>query len=250
MSDQLPVFDGIRPTVWYKLRITLSDEKYDPTMPTSKFTHMINAAVEFLDIVRPYIADSKVIGGVEVHNKYGLYTYPHVHIHFKSQMKKDTILKQLKRKYEEAYGEPMIGTKRYSFKPETNVDEVAFYRYPLKQYETMPRYCLYDGFDYDEMDEMRRVAHAQYKIGVEVNDAKKTKKDEHTSIYERCCVELDKLSSPRPLDIILGIQEIYLKEKRPINNQTIKGYSLTYMLTKGIVSKEKNAKNILSQLNI
>jgi hypothetical protein len=78
----------------------------------------------------------------------------------------------------------------------------------------------------------------------------KAKKDEHTSIYERCCVELDKLASPRPLDIILGIQEIYLKEKRPINNQTIKGYSLTYMLTKGIVSKEKNAKNILSQLNI
>ena len=109
MSElQLPVFDGIRPTVWYKLRITLSDEKYDPTIPSGKFKHMISAAVEFLDVVRSYVADSKAIGGVEVHNKYGDYTYPHVHIHFKSQMKKDTILKQLKRKYEDAYGEPLL----------------------------------------------------------------------------------------------------------------------------------------------
>ena len=83
-----------------------------------------------------------------------------------------------------------------------------------------------------------------------LRDAKKTKKDEHTSIYERCCVELDKISNPRPLDIILGIQEIYLKEQRPVNNVTIQGYSLTYMLTKGIISKEKNANLILSKLNI
>ncbi len=134
MNELLSEIDGIRPVIWYKLRIRLDDTIYDPAMPSGKFRHFISAAKEFYDIIMPYVTDS-VTGGIEVHNKFGDYTYPHVHLHFKSQSKKDTMLKKLKRRYEAMYDEPLTGTKKYSFTPETQVSAHAFFRYPLKQYE-------------------------------------------------------------------------------------------------------------------
>lgn len=243
---------SVRPLLWYKLRVTLSDEKYSPDLPRPKFRRLKIYAKEFVDIILPYVAGI-LIAGVELHDDCGEYTRPHVHIHFKSYVKKDTMLKQLKRRYEALYDEILKGNAMYSFVMETDVDEYRFFRYPLKQYT-----CLQDILDEElcrrtpdeKLEELRNTAHEQYKIAREVNDAKKTKKEETSSIYQRIKYSLDKLEHPNPLSIVLGIQEIYLKEQRPVNNVTISGYSLTYMLEKGIISKEKNAKNILSMLNI
>lgn len=246
--DLISAVDGVRPIVWYKLRITIDDDKYTPE--NKRLKHFKTALQDFVEVVKPYVYLRKITSGLELHNSSGEYTYPHIHIHFKSQTKKDTILKKLKRFYEARWDEPMTGLKKYSFKPEHDVNEQRFFRYPLKQATTVDEVAITEGFSDDEVEDMRKVAHAQWKLATEINDAKKTKKDEHTSIYERAKFKLDKLSNPRPLDIILGIQDIYLEENRPVNNVTIQGYALTYMLQNGIVSKQKNAENILSKLNI
>ena len=243
---------SVRPLLWYKLRVTLSDEKYSPDLHPQKFRRLKNWAKEFVEIILPYVT-GHLVGGVEFHDDCGEYTKPHVHIHFKSYAKKDTMLKQLKRRYEVLYDEVLKGNAMYSFVMETDVDEFRFFRYPLKQYASLQDVKDDDlcyRYSDEELEELRKTAHEQFKIAREINDNKKTKKDEASSIYQRIQNSLDKLENPNPLQVILGIQEIYLKEDRPINNVTIQGYSLTYMLKKGIISKEKNAKNILSKLNI
>lgn len=247
---------SVRPLLWYKLRVTLDDEKFSPGtshIPDIKKIKQIQShAREFVDIILPYVA-GPLVSGIEYHDKFGEYTKPHLHVHFKAYAKKDTILKQMKRRYEALFDEVLKGNAMYSFVLETDVDEYRFFRYPLKQYT-----CLQDikdenlcyRFDDEKLEDLRNTAHEQYKIACEINDVKKTKKDESSSIYQRIQFSLDKLPAPNPIDIILGIQEIYLKEQRPVNNVTIAGYSNTYMLQKGIISKEDNARKIYSMLNI
>jgi hypothetical protein len=45
--------------------------------------------------------------------------------------------------------------------------------------------------------------------------------------------------------VALGMLESYLKENRPINNQTIQGHIKTYCLQNGIISKEDFVKNLI-----
>lgn len=250
--EELALASAIRPTCWYKLRITLDDSIYDPAMPGVKFRHFITTAREFKDVIDKYTL-GKVVGGLEVQNKLGEYTFPHVHFHFTSHTKKDTLVKQLKRIYHSLYDEALVGNKKYSCKIETDVNMERFFRYSLKQYEAIEPIIeqkLCSGFSTSELETFRKVAYAQYQLGIEVNQSKADRKEIATTKFSRACLKLDKLENPSKLDIALGIQEVYLNDESPINNNTIAGYTLAYCLKRGLVSKEENAKKILSLVNL
>jgi len=249
MTELLAPVNDVMPTIWYKLRIRLDDAIYNPTTDDKKYKHHTRACSEYFEIVSKY--SDKITSGIEVHNKSGGYTYPHIHIHFQSQTKKDTILKKIKRYYQEYYDEPLKGNKMYSFTPETNISQDAFFRYPLKQMTTDP--ASYDnckGFERAQLKQLRAVAYAQEMIRWQINDKKDTHAAEQNTIYERIEFKLSKDKPSTALDVILAIQDLYLQENRPVNNVTISGYTLTYCLKNNIISKENNARNILSRLNI
>lgn len=250
--EELALNSSVRPTCWYKLRITLDDTIYDPAMPGGKFRHFISTAREFKNVIDKYTL-GKVVGGIEVHNKLGEYTFPHVHFHFTSHTKKDTIIKQLKRTYLSMYEEALVGNKMYSCKIEVDVNYERFFRYSLKQYEAIEpiiEHKLCSGFSTSELESFRKVAYAQHQLGQEVHQTKADKREIATTKFARACLKLDKLENPSKLDIALGIQEIYLKDESPINNNTIAGYTLAYCLKRGIISKEENAQKILSLINL
>ncbi len=248
--EMIAAIDDVMPTIWYKLRIRLDDDIYNPAQDARRYKFYECALAEFFDIIQKYSLD-KITSGLEVHNKRGAYTYPHIHIHFTSQVKKDTILKAIKRHYEAEFGDPLKGNKMYSFTPELNVRSDAFFRYPLKQIANDPEvFKCCAGFKHETLCQLRAIAYAQEMIRWQINDKKETQKEEHSSIYERAENKLKDTNAQTPLDVALGIQDLYLKENRPVNNVTIAGYTLTYCLQNGIISKEKNAKNILSHINI
>lgn len=250
--EELANSTALRPTCWYKLRITLDDTTYDPAMPAGKYRRFYETAREFKEIIDNY-ALGKIVGGLEVQNKLGEWTFPHVHFHFTSYTKKDTLVKQLKRIYHRLYDEALVGNKKYSCKIETDVNMERFFRYSLKQYEAIEpiiEHNLCSGFTTSELEAFRKVAHAQYQLGIEVNQTKADKREIATTKFSRACLKLDKIENPTKLDIALGIQEVYLNDESPINNNTIAGYTLAYCLKRGIISKEKNAEKILSLINI
>ncbi len=250
--EDLAQATALRPTCWYKLRITLDDTIYDPAMPAGKLRNFISSAQEFKEVIDNYSL-GKIVGGFETQNKLGEWTYPHVHFHFTSYTKKDTLVKQLKRIYHRLYDEALVGNKKYSCKIETDVNMERFFRYSLKQYEAIEpimEHKLCSGFSISELENFRKVAHAQYQLGIEVNQSKADKREIATTKFSRACLKLDKIETPTKLDIALAIQDVYLNDESPIHNQTIAGYTLAYCIKRGIISKEENAEKILSLMNI
>ena len=77
MVDLLTAVEGTMPVVWYKLRIRLNDEIYDPVRDKNRYKHFETALHEFFDIIQKYALE-QITSGLEVHNKRGQYTYPHL----------------------------------------------------------------------------------------------------------------------------------------------------------------------------
>lgn len=244
--------EPIKPLAYVKIRLTLDDEIVTPE--TLKKMH---SPARLSRRAEPYV--TKMINDhakqrglytavVEILDKLGNYTRPHLHLHFVSTKKDDTIRTSLKREYFAQNDEILKGNNLYSMKFETFIDDDRFYRYPLKQLETLdtplnltpPRQGL---------DVLRQVALAQWKLGCEINQSKKTKQEPSPDLYQRMCCKIEKPEKPTTkYSVALGMLEFYLNENRPINNQTIQGYIKTYCLQNGIISKEDFVKSLIKNI--
>jgi len=227
-----------------KTRITLDQEIWDPEQENKSKRWMFNFAKSMVEVVKPYIY-TKCSAGFEFKSKTGDWCKPHLHIHFDTITPRDSIVKQLRRVWKEQMDEPFKVKTVWTMKEEHYLnDEVKFFRYAWKQYESLEALKKHDlvqhGYSDAQIEEHRAVAHQVWLESREYARAKADKYEDDTgTIYDRCCKVLDEINPLTIRDINGVILDVYIKEKKPINLRTIDGYTLCYALTNGIVDKER-----------
>jgi hypothetical protein len=128
---------------------------------------------------------------------------------------------------------------------ETSIDDDRFYRYPLKQLESLDS-PLNPTPPRQGLEILRQVALAQWKLGCEASQSKQVPREPAPDLYSRMCCKIEKPENPTTkYAVALGMLEFYLKENRPTNNQAIQGHIKTYCLQNGIISKEDFVKNLM-----
>ncbi len=229
----------------YKLRITTDDETYNPE--TNQWKTLIGVAQRiYARLISSQFIHSQAVMGCEVKGKNGDYVKPHFHIHFNSKVKKDTIVKNLKRYYEDQYSETLKGNGMYYLKLESYIDnENKFYGYPIKQQEDLANVKSI-GYSDEKLEEMRVGANAVYKTGCEVQQARDDKREDKETLWDRLEEFLKKNETCEPMAKII---EFYMQENRPINNTTIIGYYNLYRLKSKKISIEDYAL-ILKKKNL
>lgn len=236
--------------IFYKFRFTFEgqDENHDYEKDDKDFQFTTNW---FIDQFQEYYL-GKMTSGIEFLNSKGQPTWAHLHIHFSSKTKKDTIWKQIKRKWaDDGFGN-IVGNKQYSFKVETYVNEEKFFRYPLKQGlqkswkapngRTTARQF---GFTDQELELMYEKAHDCYLISQEVSNAKQDRKDEADSLYDRLLEAYKKNPKNDEVEILAMIFQFYQDEKRSININTCKGYVNNIMLDAKLITPLDLAKKVM-----
>ena len=184
---------------------------------------------------------------IEYYDSKGEYTKPHLHFNFISEKSRDTMIKPIKAAYLENEGETLIGNKMFSLKPATFIDHDKWFRYALKQLPSLDSKLNLTPLENHNgaLEDMRQRAHDQWIIGCEVNQSKASHKQTKEERYDRIVRFIEKPKKPTSiLEITLGITNFYIKEKSPINSNTIQGYTLTYALTNGIISVLEFSKKI------
>lgn len=221
----------------YKLRITTDDETYNPD--TKQWNTLKGVAQRIYDrLISSQFIHSKAVMGCEVKGKNGDYVKPHFHVHFDSKVKKDTIVKNIKRYYEDQYGDSLKGNGMYYLKIESYIDnEIKFYGYPIKQQDSLADVKSI-GYTPEQMEQMRVGANAVYKTGCEVQQARDDKREDKETLWDRLEEFLKKNSECEPMAKII---EFYMSENRPINNTTIIGYYNLYRLKSNKITVEDYA---------
>ena len=197
--------------VFYKFRFTFQgqSENHDYDTKDLEFQYTTDWFIEQLESYHL----GKLTSGIEFLNSKGQPTWAHVHIHFSSKSKKDTIMKQLKRKWKEDFDEQFPnGNKNYCLSIETYVNEEKFWRYPLKQrldldWRNKKRQL---GFTIPEFELMHEKANDCWKIGCEVNNAKQEKKDESDSLYDRLLDYYNKDPKKEEIEILAKLFEFVI----------------------------------------
>lgn len=238
----------IIPPSWLNLRLTLDTEISDQS---SNYSHFYKKSVMYLlEVVEPYVFQHRITCGLEFKNELGEFTYPHCHIAFQTLGDKGNIRRQLQRWYKKTFQEPLVGNKMYALSFCTNIDEERFFRYPLKQYDQLcPKiHKANPSFSLIELERMRAIANASWKIGREVANKKKANREPNDTLFARITHSLDKLKELDRQVVTLAILEFYIKENRAINNTTIVGYSRLYLLKKGLIDKSDYARSLASQI--
>lgn len=199
--------------------------------------HLIPQLIkDFIEIITPVF----LVVGYETKNKVGEQTHPHLHLHFTTDKKVETIRKALTRKWK-SEGETRTRAALYSLKYEEDVNDVDFFfRYPLKQGNNdYDKFNIYpDGFD---KDVQIKCAIEYYNTSVTINRQKMEKELNKTSTYDKLEEYLNNIASDLPYinssNVIKLAVEFYIENKMAINAATIHGYCVTYCVTKGLIDK-------------
>jgi len=214
--------------VYYKYRYTFPS-KYDVDEQIS-FTRLI---VRF--IKHHYSLGDKMTIGIEHYTKGMLPTKPHVHIHFMSRTKGDTIRKGLAREFPTEY----IG-RCQSCKAEVLVDEPKFWRYPLKQQLNDTKvFASSSGFG-EEAKVMLETAYACWKQAAEITIGKMEKKEEKSS-KERLFSYLDlhKSSLNKFSDVYKFAYKYFVENENLLSVQTVDGYINIWLLKNEVISYDE-----------
>lgn len=218
VKDNLPAY--------YKYRYTFSKAEQD-------LQEQQNILKEFSKYIKEnYALDSRITGGIEHYTKGMVATKPHMHIHFVSKHKSDTIRKGIMRRFD------LIG-RCQSCKPEVIVDEDKFWRYPLKQ-QAGDTYKgnYHSGFTKEVATNMRDVAYACWKQAAEIAVGKIEKKLERTS-KERLFAYLDTLEMVTEKEAVVNALEYYVEHEETFCAKTIQGYVHCWMLKNNKISYDE-----------
>lgn len=220
---------------YYKLRYT-----YPPYMNDKK--EYIRRLKDILAVLEQYReSESKLTAGIETEGELA-----HVHVHFTSDCPRATIATQLCRTIflKDELDTRKQGNKMYSLKPEVDVDENKFYRYPLKEtlYEDLEfkKLHVYQGFSEEEYKELNKIAVEQHKIAKQVDLARQNRKDPVTW-YEKISIHLDKISIEIEdyKQVYLLIIQFYVSQDKPPDHHQISRYSYLYLLKKNKLTIEE-----------
>lgn len=224
--------------IYYKFRYTFAEDA--ETLNEQKTIVKL-----ILGYLRRYIIGDKFTLGIEYFKAGMESAKPHVHIHFVSRTKKDTIVKHLKRSSKADELNLFHGNRCYALGIEVNVKEDKFFQYPLKQQkEDTFRYILFGNFITKERCmQLRDMAYAIWITACEIQNAKKEKKEDNDQLSERLYEFLDRKDNlDTDLKIKIAIQTFYIEEeKKPFNKTTALGYFYNYKITRKKMTHEQLA---------
>lgn len=223
--------DGNLPA-FYKYRYTFSKSEQDLDEQKNIMRYFINF------IKTHYLVGDKLTAGIEHFTKGMVKTNAHMHIHFMSKSKSDTIRKGLMREYN------LVG-RCQSCKAEVIVDEPKFWRYPFKQQSgETKRGLMFLGFSVEDAKQMVDIAYACWKQSAEISIAKVEKKLERSS-KDRLFSYLDNLDNINKLiadtkisfmNIRCAAYEYYVEHEETFCMKTVDGYVDMYLLKGGHIS--------------
>lgn len=223
MSENLS--EGNLP-VYYKYRYTFK--------PKTELNEQIEFGKRILKYIKNQFAlGDKITAGIEHYTKGMLQTKPHIHIHFMSRTKGDTIRKALTRQWPEEY----IG-RCQSCKAEVLVDESKFWRYPLKQQMNDSKvFGVVMGFDDSEKQIMVETAYACWKQSAEILIGKLEKKEEKSS-RERLFsyLDLNRESLNTLAKVHIEAYKYFVENENILNVPTVDGYINIWLLKNQIIS--------------
>lgn len=173
--------------------------------------------------------------GIEDKNKYGELIKKHLHFHFMSEEKIETIRKRFNRSSDPEKKDS------YSLCLEKDVkDQNKFFRYPLKQYENIDNFnnnniLIPSGFD---IKIQHLLANEEWNKGKEILSRQRVKSDSRQTTYEKIIELIDneniKFSSIKEIEIY--ILEYYLKNNIPPKKAMIFDMSDGIAIKQNIIS--------------
>lgn len=186
-----------------------------------------------------YCAGVKIVGGIEHYTKGFIAAKHHLHIHFYTKDKGDTIRKGLAR----AMPEHFIGRLQCAKMEVLARDEDKLFRYPLKQQKNESKvHAQWLGFTKEEIQTLRDVAYECWLQGAEIHINKLEKKIERNS-EDRLFAHLDKkqeLEKFTSYHEVIKYSMIYFAEYETVfNRQTIIGYTDKWMLLREVITYQR-----------
>lgn len=187
-----------------------------------------------------WLVDKKIVAGIEHYTKGMLATKPHLHIHFVTKTKSDTIRKGL------LHSQNLQAGRCQCVKNEVLVQVDKFFRYPLKQQKgESKKWFSFAGFEKDEVQIMLDVAYECWIQSAQISINKMEKKIERTS-EDRLFYVLDKYyetETPANLHDVIKVSINYFIDNEPtFNYSTILGYTEKYLLSKNKITLSQYIK--------
>lgn len=217
--------------------------KFRYTFPEGEIESNRNAILKaFIKQLRRFMIGGKYVAGIECFKTGMVDARPHLHLHFVSRTKRDTISKWLRR-HDDPDMPALHGNRCYALSVETVVNGDKFWRYPLKQQKNDTQRTAYsEGFTKEEVARLRDEAYAVWITSCEVQNKKIEKKEDADALSDRLYKYLDKLDKKDNLSIKVGIQKFYiLEEQKPFNKTTALGYFYNYKIMRGLMTHEELA---------
>jgi len=193
--------------------------------------------------IQPYMAkDTRMSAGIELNGENQL---AHLHIHFCSELEKDSMKKTIYRNHihnpEDSRNK---GSQIWSFVPEYDIDSNKFWRYPFKEqlHEDLPvkQFHQYIGIDKEEYLTLNKIAVEQNRIACQVESKKQDRKAVLTW-WEKIEIHVENLehtpSTYRETYFVL--LDFYIHNDKPPDHNQIQKYSYLYLLKKNKLTNEE-----------
>lgn len=254
---------------YYQLRVTL-DASSNAT--PDRVQHRLLQLKKWLN-KRDDGDDFTSSGGYELFNKYGEPCDPHYHFNFYyDHPTAINVERELKRQVKTQFAKVNIilrgnsGPSSFSLTRQEVEDPIRWFRYPLKEtpvrslchiggtFETM----LNDSFDqqlHNSPDHnayltiLEDLAKDERKRSVLSNISHREKLRSKSTFKDKLFIHLDTLPVPPPHQLIwIETLKYYSSQDKPLNFETISGYTKLYQVQKGYVSPEAAYSTLYNNL--
>lgn len=221
---------------YFGLRLTLGEIF---SVPDEQITDLHKNKIMYLikHLIREKIeSDTNYVLGKETLNKFGETTKLHYHFNFQSEDSLETLRRNIVRKTEDL-GYKIKGNKMYALQsfPEPN-DYYRWYRYCLKENYVKQFTKYIQEENAPTLEQLEMMAKDERKQTVDANIKSRTKQLDKRTYFDKIVKHLEKKDFKTHRDIYIEIAKFYVADGKPVNSQTIKGYTNNYMLMKNLMT--------------
>ena len=117
---------------------------------------------------------------------------------------------------------------------DAEVGVLKWLRYPLKELKPIYQYC--EGID---VEELSKIANAEYKFSLEEIEKKNLKKEEDKTRWNTLCAHVDSLNPKRYYDVIKAIYLYTQEENPPVSMKWIADKTMCYCHQRNILSVQE-----------
>lgn len=216
--------------MYYSLRITPDEFSCPFPISLSVITHLIKS--KYVDLSSPYLtADEKL-------DKYGSETKRHFHFNFLSDTKKDTLQKAI-RKFFADRDYICRGNKCYALADHDEPDDMTrWLRYCMKE-KWLPALSNLTDYTDEEIKMMETLSKDERQRAIEANRKHLQKINERETYFDKITKHLEKKELKDYRSIYIEIARYYVEDKKPVQHNTIKGYTYQYLISHSYITYDE-----------